>query len=357
MSTASDVTSQICIVYSKLFLIVCLCLINIYIYKIVHRLTKGDSLTSLYAVVLCSGALELFDSVAYTGQDEIVYLSFLVMALYFAMANKKVISILLATVSVTVCPIMIIPYFFVVAIYEEKILVTVVKMLLTLSPTILFEVIYRNDAIYSSLKGLNTLGIFQMMMNTATIPSTVGPVSIGALVMAVLGFWCLFVKDDKDKDRKCIVVLAIVFVFMSFFMDSHFYRSCLYIPFIVMLVCMEEEWISYKILFVFLMGISRFLFFLGRHIEYNLSPRFLAGLVARHFSNLPEQIINPYSIGFDTSFYFFRVFALAAVIMLFALHFFRGKINLRTFLPKSVMIIIYSFQNLILVAFFFWAIS
>ncbi len=357
MSIESDVTSQMCIVYSKSFLIVCLVLMNIYIYKIVKRLAKENSLMPVYAVILTVGGVELFDSVAYAGQDEIVYLSFFIASIYYIMINKKILSLLFGVVSVTVCPLMIIPYFFLVSIYEEKIYVTFLKIIISLTPTVLFEFFYRNDEVYSSLKGTSSLGIFQMMMNTATFPSTIGPVSIAAFAMTLLGFWCLFVKDDRDKSRKLITILAIVFMFMCFFMDTHFYRSCLYIPFIVMFACMEEKYISYKIPFILAMGISRFIFFLVRHSEYNASPRFLTGFVAQHYSYLPVEIINPLSSGLDTSFYIFRVLALASVILLFVLHFYREKIVMREFIPKHVVALIYSFQELLFVAYFFWVIE
>jgi hypothetical protein len=85
----SEVIGQVCIVWSKGLLLVSLFAMSVYIYKIVMRLTRGNSTVSLYAILLTCGSLELFDSIAYTGQDEIIYLCFFVMAVFYMMKGKK----------------------------------------------------------------------------------------------------------------------------------------------------------------------------------------------------------------------------------------------------------------------------
>ena len=350
MDPSSAVIGQLSIVWSKGLLLACLVVMSVFIYRIVMRLTKGNTIVSLYAVLLTCGSLELLDSLAYAGQDEIIYLTLLVMAVYFTMIGKKGLALFLAILSVTICPLMIVPVFFMFAVYDEKLYVSILKSIACLVPTVLFELCYRNDVIYASLKDINTVNTFQLMMNTSTFPSAMGPVCTAALIMIILAFWVGFVKFDGDKDRRIVTILAVVFVSMCFLMGTTFYRSLMYIPFLVMFVCLETQWFSYKTFLLLVAGGCRFLFFFTN--DYNLSTRYLAGGVLKHFDYLPEQVINPISVGYDCAVYIFRVLAFAAVILLFVLHFFGKKITMKNFISEKKMVMIYSLSGLCLVAYF-----
>ena len=350
MDPKSVVIGQASIIWSKCLLLACLLVMSVFIYKITKRLTKGNTTVSLYAVLLTCGSLELLDSLAYTGQDEIMYIMLLVMAIYFSMINKKVLACVLAIMSVTICPLMIIPVFFLFAVYDDKLYVTILKSITCLLPTVLFEICYRNDAIYATLKDTNTVGTFQLMMNVSTFQSAMGTVCIAAVGLVIMAFWIAFVKNRSDKDRLVITILAIVFLAICFLMGTTFYRSWIYIPFIVLFACMESEWLSYKMLLILVMEVCRFMYFFTN--GYNLSTRYLTGFVLENFNHLNEQVIDPLSVGYDCALYFFKAFAFATIPLLFALHFLRKKIAMKDFVSEGKIVIVYSFSVLILVVYY-----
>lgn len=352
MSLSSDVTSQVCVVWSKGLLILCLFLLSLFTYKIVMRITDGNKQFAFCSVILLNGSLEIFDSVAYTGQDEIIYMALFMIAVYYMMLDKKIISTILSLFSVTICPIMIIPVFFLLIVYEKKIIKVFVQCFVCATPTALFEVFYRNDIIYANLKSQNTISTFQMMMNTATFSSAIGQVSIAAVVMIIIAFLCLFNNsEDENKDKKSVVILTSVFVLLCFLMATTFYRGCMYIPFLSIFVCLEPEWFEYKLLLLLSTGIGRFIYFLAN--PYNISPRYLTGFVAERLSSISEQVINPTSVGYDSGLYIFKAIAFASIILLFTLHFMRKKLNLKPFVKKDTILLVYSCVPIFLVLFFF----
>lgn len=127
-------------------------------------------------------------------------------------------------------------------------------------------------------------------------------------------------------------------------MGTTFYRSCIYVPFIVMFVCIELEWISYKMLLILVCSICRFMFFLTN--EYNFNTRYFIGVILKHFDDLPQRVIEPTSIGYDCALYFFKVFAFATMFLVFALHTCRKKISLKKLVSEKKIIVMYSFLGL-----------
>ena len=89
LSKNPDVSGMRCVLWSKMFLVVCLVVLCIYVYKILMRITKNDFTFSLAGVLMVASSLEMLDSVAYAGQDEVVYLATFAIALHQLIAGKK----------------------------------------------------------------------------------------------------------------------------------------------------------------------------------------------------------------------------------------------------------------------------
>ncbi len=167
LSSNSDVTGMKCIIWSKLFFAVCIVVLCIYLYKLMMRLTDNDLEFSLGGVVLVAASLEILDSTAYAGQDEIVYLTTLVIAIYEYTSGKKKTGFIFLVLTVTFCPLMLIPVMIIVVLLEKRIWRIAIDAGLLMLPTVLFKLVYRNDPVFQAGRNsYNNLGIFQTMMNT-----------------------------------------------------------------------------------------------------------------------------------------------------------------------------------------------
>ena len=338
VSVTTCATSTLCLLWSKMFLLVNLGFLYIYIYKAISHITNGNVLYSQLGVLLTAGSLELLDSVAYTGQDEIVYLNFLMISFYMFIKGKKLAAIGWGIAAVTVCPLMIIPFCLMTGIYFENFFKAVGATALSAIPTLLFEFVYRNDTVYASLKGLNTVSTFQMMMNTCTIHTAIGSISIGAVILVLLGVYCYFIHDDVDKNRKAIIVTAITFVIMTFLMDTTFYRSCIYIPFLVLFLFIDGFCLDYKVIAFWILGICKFSYFITN--SYNFATRYLADFVTSRLAIQGDNILNPTSQMYDSLLYITKTAAAAAVIVIFVLYFFKARVSLKTLIKKEEQLFI-----------------
>lgn len=109
------------IIWSKMLFAICIIVMCIYLYKLIMRLTDNDFEFSMAGVILVAASLEILDSTAYAGQDEIVYLTTLVIAIYEYISGKKKTGFIFLVLTVAFCPLMLIPVMIIVVLQEKRI--------------------------------------------------------------------------------------------------------------------------------------------------------------------------------------------------------------------------------------------
>jgi len=253
----TDVTGSFCNAWGKMLYVFCFALLCVYVFKIAKLLTK-DIEKSLIAVILTAGSMEAYASIAFAGQDEVIYMLALIIALYCRLKGRKTASLIWSAIAVTLCPLMIITIVAMELFYDKRIWSTIIKAVICMLPNIVFEFAYANDEIYQNVKSFNSIGIFQLMMNTGTIGTTVGTTCIPAILLIITFFFIYFTKESDDE-VKVIADMGIIMVIMSFFMHTLFYRYWLYIPFVAIYIACTNGGVAIKVLLLLLTSVCRFL--------------------------------------------------------------------------------------------------
>ncbi len=314
LSKNPDIGGMKCIGWSKLFLVVCLVILCVYIYKILKHITNNDLEFSLAGMIIVAASLEMLTSVAYAGQDEIIYLTALVITLHQYIMGKKKSGLAFAILTVTLNPMMIIPIFALFFVTEKRIWLLAVNAFLCLLPGRIFEFAYRGDLAYQEGKTANTLMIFQLMMNTGTIDTTIGPTPIAIVILIALMFVAYFNKDsEENRAGTMIYYFSIAFFALTFLSYSIWYRNCLYVPFFVLMVGMSKENREIKVFLLELLLLFRFVACLA---DFSFSYGFVSSIGMRIVGEVSGQVIDPHAPGFDNLFYITRPVTLAAAILL-----------------------------------------
>ena len=131
------VDSMPCILWSKLLLVVCIVGIGVFAYKIVKDIFNLAEEQAWIAVLLSVGGYEIIDSTVYAGQDEVIYIFLFLASLYLLLRGSTKGFLIGTCLSVTVCPIMLIPFLTVFLICEKNIFKLLLGTIFTLTPSLL----------------------------------------------------------------------------------------------------------------------------------------------------------------------------------------------------------------------------
>lgn len=349
-----DVTGTIYLIWAKILLLICIFVMCRFIYKIVLKITE-DNNKAILAALFNLASLEILDSAAYAGQDEVIYLTIFLGYLSFRMDGKRLAALIAAVVSITLCPIMIIPYIIGELCLTGNIFQLIINCVIAVIPSGIFEAAYRKDVHYAELKDFNTIGIFQTMMNTFSIETGFGKVCIPAVLLVVIAGYC-FIRNTsgengKDKAIFTIQALALSFLCLSFGMHAIFYRYCLYVPFFVLLVFTKKLNIKVNMLLLMAVGAARFLISLVN--DYNFNTRYMNATAARLLGNSAEKghLVNSMGLGFDTSLYMLRAISWGLVLLLLWLCIFCKEEKREISLSEKTIVLM---QTIIPVAVLVW---
>ncbi len=317
-----NLLSSVSMLYTKLFYVFCLVVLCVFIYKIIVHLDKESTVKALFMAVLVGGSLEFLDCIAYAGQDEVVYLMFYFIGLYYLICGKRVKALIMHVIAVTLCPIMIVVIMCQYVFYEKNFLKLALSAVLMVVPMELFEFIYRNDTINRELYEQNTIGTFQVMMNTGTITTSLGGIPIAftvIVILAILGY--LFNGDESEKHEKSIQYGAIVMFSICVLSFALWYRFCLYVPFFALAIGISDKNVNLKTILFSIIGVLRFIYSLGGGNNFRLI--FSSGITVRLFGEKMsrnmwdwEGIVDKHGMLFDTMCYIIRPVAMGMALLL-----------------------------------------
>lgn len=253
-SDNKDVTTIGCIYWYKLFIMLVMVLMAWYVYKIVKKLTT-DEYSSVMAGLLTLAAPEVLLSAGYCGQDDIIYLCLMVMAFY-CLLNGKIKWMLVAMISaVTLCPLMIIPTVAMLLLWEKRVLYSAMYAVGMLVPTGLWAVGSAN--MLCKYDGANSEDFFGRILDYISIPVTGGMASVFIILLIALYFMCLVSK--KEDALRGLWLITVLMCVMSYLADNNFYRSMLYIPFLLALLFVNKGNTELKVLILTVLSYVRFL--------------------------------------------------------------------------------------------------
>lgn len=267
------VDSLFCILWSKVLLLICIAGIGFYSYKIVRNIVNGTEEQAWLSVILSVGGYEIINSTAYAGQDEVIYVVCILAAVYYLLMGRRKSFLICSCMSVTICPIMLVPYLAAYLIYEKNILKILGTTLVVLLPSMVFEIVYRHVELYQRMKGTNTISIFESMLGGQLVGTALGSVSMVGIAFILLFFICYISHhDEKSKQVFLIYMIAVSFFIICFMAPFNvFYRFGIYTPFWAILLVTFYDRIDMNIFLLTVICYGRAFLSLG----YTLNPNII----------------------------------------------------------------------------------
>ncbi len=266
--------------WSKLFLLAMQYVTAYYSARICYMLTKDREKAAL-AVILILLSPETLMSVTYAGQDEIVYIGFFMAALYYYLQGYWKRCFWLMVCCVTICPIMAIPVLALLLLKEKNLYKVALACVIMALPLLLFEVMYRNDAIYQTVKEENGFAtIAEGMLLTTKVTLSSNMISLCGILLCVIFFICYASREEADDayKKKVIYIMAVVFGAVCFLMmTNRFYRLFLYVPFLVILIMVSAQNLGMNLLLFTAVTYGRTYYSLRAEYPQNMNTAYVMG--------------------------------------------------------------------------------
>ncbi|MCR5773113.1 MAG: hypothetical protein K6G87_17975 [Butyrivibrio sp.] len=273
-----DVSGLFCIYWFKLIYIIFTIITAYAGYSIIKFFnTKSNNNDSIIALFFILSSPEILISTMYAGQDEIFYIAFMMLALNSFVKKDNKWFLIWSICSVACCDLMLVPVLALLLISENKLYKIVYKLLLTLVPRLVWALLTIGAPYKSLLEGGDAYEISDIF-NIFTIETTTGSASIASLLMVLLFFYAYNIKnkesDDIELKRKAIWFITALTVVMSFIMQNHFYRFCIYTPFfIVLLFISRNEKVN---VFLYMISLYLRMFTGGYNSPMNINTEYTA---------------------------------------------------------------------------------
>lgn len=154
---ALNIKTTFCIFWSQLFLVFWAMIAGVFTAKIVYYFTnKKKAAIRAFIFLLASGTL--FVSVGYFGQDEIEYVAFFMIGVYYLVVKNKVHGYIALGISVILCNLMLIPAVVLILFYEKNL----IKLLIFILGSLLPEKIVSYFCGYSQVESLVNSSNYKM---------------------------------------------------------------------------------------------------------------------------------------------------------------------------------------------------
>lgn len=203
-------------------------------YKIVVKITEKKE-RGVIAFFLVSGSCTtMLISVAYSGQDEVIYFFFLMLGLYDAISNRLNRSLISLTIASVLCPAVLIFTALIVISSSRK----------------FFEVIWRLAIIFASVvitsSGSSVEsgagGYLEWYFGRSLFYVGNSSISLLAALIVFIYLFQLFIKrKDDERNIYTIYSLALVSLAVCTFSWLHFYRFFICIPFMVLSILIVKD--------------------------------------------------------------------------------------------------------------------
>ena len=265
------VISTACLAWARLFYVLMIATSVVYMNKIC-LLFKSAEHNICKICVLMFGSAEILISCFYAGQNEMVYIAFFIMALYYFFEKKRVKFLICSIITISLCPIMMLPYIILIIADEKKIWKIIAAIIIPMIPTEIFTRIYCHDKLFTGTNGLYAHKFDKYFM-VSSFQSYIDKIPFSILLVIVfLGIFAVYFaipgadklnndneidKFDEERNIKILGILAVIMVLWSFFAQDTFYRSFLYIPFLILYIMVKNQYHNFECFFLMLLNYSR----------------------------------------------------------------------------------------------------
>lgn len=251
-----------CMLWSKLYFIG----LHVGTAYVSYLISKKLGVKSYLGALLILISPEILISAEYAGQDEIAYIFCMFFAVYLALCDKWKLSYVFCILSVSICPIMLLPVTALI-LYKEK---NFLKVLLyeagALVPLLLFEVAYRKDEIYQIMKRVYSIGPFvEELFPVSNIETAMGTTTLSIILAIGVLFFAYTRKTYEGKEL--LYIITVMMVIISFMMQHYFYRTLMHVPFLLTVVVLNVSMRNMNMFLVMLLTCSRAFWNLTQGVE------------------------------------------------------------------------------------------
>lgn len=228
-------------------------------------------------------------SVLYAGQDEIIYIATFFYALYCYSKNQKIKFYFWGgVVSVSLCPMMMLPYMIYILVEEKNIIHIMSKLCVALIPTLLYKIAFSVCISYRYGSREDNL---QWIFGTSLIDMAGTKVSIVAIFVILILLYAYF-DESQEKQEKALFLCAMTMGIIETIGMDHFYRRFLWIPFMILFGAKYIKNVNVAFLFIALKDIIQIIMMFYERSMYRDVDGW-GGL-----SSLGNRIIHRQSINF-----------------------------------------------------------
>ena len=229
------------LMWMKLGFMFCIILTAIESAKIVKTVNPDADHLLVYPLIFAS--FDILCSTMYAGQDEIVYLLMLVIALRFLVQDKIKWYLLFASFAVVLNIEMLLPVLIMTAFFEKRIIRLILYMGITYIPTEIFNLLYRNNTTFHEHTLIQPELIKSLFTTDVAFSQEVGNVSLFLFVICVLLFFTFTKKNAQKYDL--IWIMAVLMISRTLLCSgglmNFYYRSIMYVPFAVILIVASRQ--------------------------------------------------------------------------------------------------------------------
>lgn len=340
--------------WSKIYILLLTIVIIVYICKIANSIIALTTEEKKLMALLIAISPELLMSTMYAGQDEVLYLSLYVVALYYFLEEKIKRAYICAALSAVFCPQMLLPFLVLLMIREKSVIKIGSILIGTVAPLIVFEFIYRNNTIYIDNK-LDLLGMMHNMLGKTSVILSEASI-LGIIIVAVL-FFCYVIefKWDEEGKKNILYINALIFCAINVYAEDHFYRLFTYVPFLILIIMLNKNNIKMNMFLLLCLTYARTYIACKTSGQQNMntvsvfSDSWYASLAEKLGSTTYGEYIGLYKVMFEgrqitaTIDLFVNIIAFAAMLLLLYINFpknFNRKYDIE--IPEKVSVAAYA---------------
>ncbi len=314
----SIVTSPLSLVWSKLFLVSCLVLTLYFAYKIVKDLTH-DSKKANWVVFLSLSFFYTFVGIFYAGQTDIMICLFGTLSVYYLIKKKNIPFLVCSMIAISIKWFFLFPYIALILLTEKDILKVIKKIFLGILPVLVFAVICHFLPMYNVSMDANPFNTMISGLVNGTISLfNEGKLSLFILSLFIIYFAAYFtkIKDKVEENKFVIYFVTVTFLAMFMFTTYEFYRVILLMPFLFILISLDDKKWKLNILLEFIMLVSS-VFVMLNHNAWNFfsSTGSLDGGVFASIFNVGNNIFSVHMVSYVIPFYSVLVNVFATVFI------------------------------------------
>ncbi len=286
------------LLWSKLGLEFCNCAIAYVGYKIALLVT-GDKQRSLWSAIITIGSAVAAIGVGVAGQNDVFFILYGALSVYFMMKGKTKLSIIFAACSVAVKPFFIFAFLPLILLVEKNILIAAADCIGAMS-LMGFNRLLGN--VFPLYKESMTVGpTKEVLVNIfdVGIDAPYGKASAFMIGLMLLCFMSYMTKPSSKEERyKYLVYIAAgVFVMTSLFSKTEFYRSLTIMPYFSVLVISDKSRLRLNLLLSFLFqlahGASRAMGSAKTVSAYYVGGTFVSKIFPQsEYANRPEASVR-----------------------------------------------------------------